>query len=56
MVTDIIAKGTELFVAGDKATIEQAFGKAPDDGILSLPGVISRKKQVAPKLLAAAAR
>jgi manganese-dependent inorganic pyrophosphatase len=56
MVTDILAKGTELFVAGDKASIEQAFGRAPDGGILSLPGVISRKKQVAPKLLAAAAR
>ena len=56
MVTDILAKGTELWVAGDKATIEQAFGRAPDGGTLSLPGVISRKKQVAPKLLAAAAR
>jgi manganese-dependent inorganic pyrophosphatase len=56
MVTDILTKGTELFVAGEKAAIEQAFGRAPDGGILSLPGVISRKKQVAPKLLAAAAR
>jgi manganese-dependent inorganic pyrophosphatase len=56
MVTDILAKGTELLVAGDKASIEQAFGRAPDNGTLSLPGVISRKKQVAPKLLAAAAR
>jgi manganese-dependent inorganic pyrophosphatase len=56
MVTDILAKGTELLVAGDKASIEQAFGRAPDGGTLSLPGVISRKKQVAPKLLAAAAR
>jgi manganese-dependent inorganic pyrophosphatase len=56
MVTDILAKGTELFVAGEKATIEQAFGRAPDNGTLTLPGVISRKKQVAPKLLAAAAR
>ena len=56
MVTDILAKGTELWVAGDKASIEQAFGRAPDGGTLSLPGVISRKKQVAPKLLAAAAR
>jgi manganese-dependent inorganic pyrophosphatase len=55
MVTDILAKGTELLVAGDKASIEQAFGRAPDNGALSLPGVISRKKQVAPKLLAAAA-
>jgi manganese-dependent inorganic pyrophosphatase len=56
MVTDILAKGTELLVAGDKATIEQAFGRAPDNGIVSLPGVISRKKQVAPKLLDAVAR
>jgi manganese-dependent inorganic pyrophosphatase len=56
MVTDILAKGTELLVAGDKATIEQAFGRAPDNGMVSLPGVISRKKQVAPKLLDAAAR
>jgi manganese-dependent inorganic pyrophosphatase len=56
MVTDILAKGTELLVAGDKATVEQAFGRAPDNGIVSLPGVISRKKQVAPKLLDAVAR
>ncbi len=56
MVTDIFAKGTELFVAGDKAALEEAFGRAPEDGMLSLPGVISRKKQVAPKLMAAAAR
>jgi manganese-dependent inorganic pyrophosphatase len=56
MVTDILAKGTELLVAGDKAPLERAFGRPTDDGVLSLPGVISRKKQVAPKLLAAAAR
>ncbi len=55
MVTDILAKGTELLVAGDKAPLERAFGRAADGGMLSLPGVISRKKQVAPKLLAAAA-
>ena len=56
MVTDILAKGTELLVAGDKAPLERAFGRPADAGLLSLPGVISRKKQVAPKLMAAAAR
>jgi manganese-dependent inorganic pyrophosphatase len=56
MVTDILAKGTELLVAGDKAPIERAFGQSADDGVLELPGVMSRKKQVAPKLLEAAAR
>jgi manganese-dependent inorganic pyrophosphatase len=55
MVTDILAKGTELLVAGDTAPIERAFGRTADDGLLDLPGVMSRKKQVAPKLMAAAA-
>jgi manganese-dependent inorganic pyrophosphatase len=56
MITDILANGTELLFAGDKAPLERAFGRTAESGILSLPGVISRKKQVAPKLLAAAAR
>ena len=53
MITDIVAKGTELLVAGDAAPVERAFGVDADDGVLDLPGVMSRKKQVAPKLLAA---
>jgi manganese-dependent inorganic pyrophosphatase len=56
MVTDILAKGTDLLVAGDLAPVERAFGREADDGVLELPGVMSRKKQVAPKLMAAAAR
>jgi manganese-dependent inorganic pyrophosphatase len=56
MVTDILANGTELLVAGDTAPLERAFGRPADGGLVSLPGVISRKKQVAPKLMAAAAR
>jgi len=55
MVTDILAQGTELLVAGDPGPLERAFGERPVDGVLSLPGVMSRKKQVAPKLMAAAA-
>jgi manganese-dependent inorganic pyrophosphatase len=53
MVTDIVEHGTELLVAGDRAPVERAFGVPAAEGILDLPGVMSRKKQVAPKLLAA---
>jgi manganese-dependent inorganic pyrophosphatase len=53
MITDIVAKGTELLVAGDTALVERAFDVAAVDGVLDLPGVMSRKKQVAPALLAA---
>ena len=52
MVTDILAKGTELYVSGDRHTAARAFGHQAD-GVLELPGVMSRKKQVAPKLLGA---
>jgi manganese-dependent inorganic pyrophosphatase len=53
MVTDIISQGTELLCAGDYAPIEQVFDVRAEDGVIDLPGVMSRKKQVAPKLLAA---
>ncbi len=53
MVTDILREETQLLVAGDKAPVERAFGQEMTDGVISLPGVISRKKQVAPQLLGA---
>ncbi len=53
MITDILSKGTDMLVAGDRALVERAFGQRADNGVLELPGVMSRKKQVAPKLLAA---
>jgi manganese-dependent inorganic pyrophosphatase len=53
MVTDIMAKGTKMLVAGEHAPLERVFGQPVVDGTLDLPGVMSRKKQVAPKLLAA---
>jgi manganese-dependent inorganic pyrophosphatase len=52
MVTDVLSKGTDLLVAGDVATAARAFGVTPDDGQIALPGVMSRKKEVAPQLLA----
>lgn len=51
MVTDIIEGGTELLCAGASSPIEQAFDTKAKDGVIDLPGVMSRKKQVAPKLL-----
>ena len=52
MVTDVLSKGTELLVAGDTAAVSRAFGVEADDSVIELPGVMSRKKEVAPKLLA----
>ena len=54
MVTDILEEGTQLLVAGDVNAAARAFGvQSTQASSLSLPGVMSRKKQVAPKLLAA---
>lgn len=53
MVTDIVSRGTELLVAGEISPVERVFGERAEDRVIDLPGVMSRKKQVAPKLLAA---
>jgi manganese-dependent inorganic pyrophosphatase len=53
MVTDILEKHTQLLVAGDVGAAERAFDTQAKDGIIDLPGVMSRKKQVAPPLLGA---
>jgi manganese-dependent inorganic pyrophosphatase len=53
MVTDVLTKGTDLLIAGDVAVVARAFGLTASDSQIELPGVMSRKKEVAPKLLAA---
>jgi manganese-dependent inorganic pyrophosphatase len=53
MVTDVLSKGTDLLVAGDVTGVARAFGQSAHDGQIELPGVMSRKKEVAPTLLAA---
>src|SRR5450755_1819254 len=53
MVTDVVDKGTEMLVAGDVAAVARSFGVEPTDSTISLPGVMSRKKEVAPKLMTA---
>jgi manganese-dependent inorganic pyrophosphatase len=53
MVTDVVDKGTEMLVAGDVAAVARSFGVEPSDSTIDLPGVMSRKKEVAPKLMTA---
>ena len=53
MVTDVLSKGTDLLVAGDLTNVARAFGATAHDSRIELPGVMSRKKEVAPELLAA---
>src|SRR5918995_2441059 len=51
MVTDIIEGGTQLLCVGDCSYVHQAFDSQVRNGVIDLPGVMSRKKQVAPVLL-----
>jgi manganese-dependent inorganic pyrophosphatase len=53
MVTDVLAKSTQLLVAGETGPVARIFAATPQDSVIELPGVMSRKKEVAPKLLAA---
>lgn len=53
MVTDVLAHGTEILVAGDAAAVARSFGVQAHDSTIELPGVMSRKKEVAPRLMTA---
>ncbi|HDP69645.1 MAG TPA: putative manganese-dependent inorganic diphosphatase [Actinobacteria bacterium] len=48
MVTDIMKVGTELLASGRTRIIEKGFGVKLKENSAFLPGVISRKKQIAP--------
>jgi manganese-dependent inorganic pyrophosphatase len=52
MVTDVLSKGTDMLVVGDAAGVARSFGITAQDNVIELPGVMSRKKEVAPKLMA----
>ena len=53
MVTDIVDGGTDLLVAGERTPLERAFDAEAVNGVIDLPGVMSRKKQVVPAVLSA---
>ena len=51
MITDIMARSTSLLVSGEVPRVERALGERNAAGVIELPGVMSRKKQLAPRLL-----
>ena len=55
MFTDMKTQSTDLMYwgQGTEAIVRDAFGVEPKDGMAVLPGVVSRKKQLIPPLLAA---
>ena len=51
--TDIVAKGSQFFVQGNRAIVNEVFGiECTGEGGTWMPGVMSRKKQVAAPILA----
>ena len=50
MLTDVLKEGTELLYLGDDETISNAYGVEAKDNSCFLPHVMSRKKQVIPRL------
>jgi len=54
MVTDVVREGSELIVAGRRRPLEKAFGVSFESGSVWFDGMLSRKKQLAPRLLESA--
>ncbi len=54
LVTDIIEEGSQVFICGDPTVAEKGLGIEACDGGVWMPGVLSRKKQVAAPLIEAA--
>jgi manganese-dependent inorganic pyrophosphatase len=55
LLTNIMKESSELLCLGDNAdgVVVKAFGGEVVDGSIDLPGVVSRKKQFIPKMMAA---
>jgi manganese-dependent inorganic pyrophosphatase len=56
MVTDILREGSEILAVGNTRSIERSLGISLAGGSAWMPGVLSRKKQVAARLVDAASR
>ena len=54
MVTDVVREGSEIVAVGKVRLAERALGVSMTDGSAWMPGVLSRKKQVAARLADAA--
>jgi manganese-dependent inorganic pyrophosphatase len=54
LVTDVVREGSEVFAVGKTRVAERALGIDLSHGSAWMGGVLSRKKQVAGRLLEAA--
>lgn len=52
LVTDAVRETSDMLAVGDEEIIRSLHYDREDDGIFSLPGVLSRKKQLLPQMLA----
>ena len=57
MLTDVLDESSHMIFAGDdaKETMIQAFGLKTEENNFYLPGVVSRKKQLIPRIMNALA-
>jgi manganese-dependent inorganic pyrophosphatase len=52
LITDIMKEGSQFIIAGKKRRVEHSFGISfKERDSVWVPGILSRKKQVAPRLL-----
>ena len=52
MVTDILAEGSQFIVEGNRRIVNRVFNiECPEEGGVWMPGILSRKKQVAARIL-----
>ena len=51
LITDVIAEGSQFMLAGNPRIVERAFNISFENGSVWVPGILSRKKQVAPHVL-----
>jgi manganese-dependent inorganic pyrophosphatase len=51
MVTDVVREGSEILAVGRLRQVEKAFGTSFEGGSAWFDGMLSRKKQVAPRLV-----
>lgn len=55
MLTSVVEQSTDVICAGEDAEeiLKKAFGVEPNDGVFTLDGVVSRKKQFVPAIIRA---
>ncbi|MDR3307350.1 MAG: putative manganese-dependent inorganic diphosphatase [Coriobacteriales bacterium] len=51
LLTDVLAEGSQFIVAGNPRIVERSFGISLASGSAWMPGILSRKKQVASRIL-----